>query len=348
MYPHRIHLAGPWEIRAGSKSVRVKYPFDLGTIAELQSVDPPITLRRTFRWPTELSSFKRLWLTINSTDKPIAIRLNDKLLGEPRAPYLPWTHDISSVVQPQNQLELSLPWQGSLVAKSLVLSPECFVSKTQHSALSAQHLSFLCGPIYLEVRRQVHLANVCCTINWQNDQPILEMTARAAGTSERPLAIVIRLNEEEVHYQECPELTRTTDRLQISIPLPPPKSEGIRETFWQPGQANVLHTLELHLLDPACLLDQHTYPVGFRQLRRREDDTYQINDRVIKEIRIHDLDEPLVEPVKLGHLDRDGVPIILRIPAEPTLQSAYQPLLWYHPCVVDYSFASNSIASRKP
>jgi beta-galactosidase/beta-glucuronidase len=312
MYPHRINLAGPWEVVTARKTFRVNFADDL--VNHPQLGDRDITLRRVFRWPTELLPSERLWLTVNSTSYPLEIRLNGELLGEHQALYLPWTRDISNAVQERNLLEVFF-----------------------RLADTAAHIAW-CGPIYLQVRRQVHLTDIFCQMQWQNHQPRLEISARAKGTSDKPLAVVVRLNDQEVYYQECPELTRTGDRLQLSTP-------PIQTTLWEAGQPNVLQTLDLHLLDPACLLEQNTYRIGFREVQRLGDNKYHINEHDYENVVIHDLDEPIDEPTKIERLDREGTPIILRIPAEETL---YAPFFWHHPCIIDYSFANSSIASRSP
>src|SRR5262245_1164336 len=126
MYPHRIHLHGPWQ-RGGEAGKLVLPP---GQLARFE-VQEPVTLRRPFRWPTALMPFERLWL-VASCNQPVQLTLNDQPLGEHDDPWAAFEADITTHVKPANELAMILRNAGTGVL----------------------------GPVYLEVRRDVHLTGI--------------------------------------------------------------------------------------------------------------------------------------------------------------------------------------------
>lgn len=309
MYPHRINLGGPWEVSTETKKTRLTIPCRLDQQPGWEQVAGPVVFRRTFRWPKKLMPFERLWLVMNAPDPYMKVRLNESLLHvadfqkpdliEPtRRPQR--AIDISYQIQEKNKLEVT--FQNS--------------PSTQGRLMRG-----FWGSVYLEVRRDIHLTGLVGTLVWEKHFPRLQLIANVAGHTDRKLSVVVRLDHHEVLYQE---LSCLGSSLEVTTP-------PLEIALWQPHQANVLHRLEVHLLDPACLLDQHTYAVGFSRVINQGAGQYLINNHLISNLQPIDLDEPLSESVTLDQADHLGKPIVLRLPA-PDIEC--EPFLWYHPCVI--------------
>ena len=105
------------------------------------------------------------------------------------------------------------------------------------------------GPVYLEVRRDVHLAALVGETLWEADRPRLRLTARLLGEASRSLSLVVRLDEREVLYADLPQSS------SVDVVTPP-----LDVRRWRPNQFNVVHQVDYQLLDPACVLSQHSFP----------------------------------------------------------------------------------------
>src|SRR5215212_313557 len=106
MYPHRIHLHGPWE-RAGDGG---KLVLPAGEFVRFEAAGP-VHVRRPFRWPTPLMPFERLWL-VASSNLPTQFTLNEQPLGRQDDPWLAFEQDITPLVRPSNQLGVSIEAVG--------------------------------------------------------------------------------------------------------------------------------------------------------------------------------------------------------------------------------------------
>lgn len=260
------------------------YPHRINLRDPWQAIAEPegIAYRRVFSWPTQLMPFEQLWLTVGGVDSPYRVTLNRQLLGSQTDGRLPLEMNITSVAQNQNLVEIAC-------------SPD-------------PHLPFrgITRTVFLEVRRSVHLQHLVGKVLWQDDRPRLQLRGMISGHSERKLSIVIRLNDQEVHYEELPlhqnELNVTTQ------PFDAPR--------WQPGQENVLQQLEVHLLDPACVLAQHTLMTGFAQHRENAP------AEVLPE------GEAIFESPFLNEADRQGRVVVCRN------GSQCLPWIWHHPSLV--------------
>ena len=169
------------------------------------------------------------------------------------------------------------------------------------------HLPFrgITRTVFLEVRRSVHLQQLVGKVHWQGEQPSLQLQAKISEASERRLSIVVRLNEREVHYEELP-----LGQLEVNVTTLP-----FEAPRWLPGRENVLEQLEVHLLDPACVLAQHTFATGFA--RHEKDEAGVALPR----------DEAVFESVWLEEADRLG-----RIVSVDDVSCL--PWVWHHPCLV--------------
>jgi hypothetical protein len=286
MYPHRIHLHGPWQ-RGGEAGKLVLPP---GQLARFEATEA-LTLRRPFRWPTPLMPFERLWL-VASCSRPVQIMLNERPLGEHDDPWAAFEADITALVQPVNQLTLTLHAMGPSVL----------------------------GPVYLEVRRDVHLTGLVGEVIWEAERPRLRLTGRLHGELTRPVSLVVRLDEREVLYTNLPPGPSVD---VVTSPL------EVRR--WQAGQVNVSHQIDCQLLDPACVLSQHSFATGFRTVQRLARGEYLVNGLPVR-VEPMRWEEPLDESAALAEADRQGRLLVLAPPRNST-GSSWQ-YLWHHPSVL--------------
>ncbi|HZU39185.1 MAG TPA: hypothetical protein VFA18_24880 [Gemmataceae bacterium] len=98
MYPHRIHLRGPWEWESGSAQGTLTVPGAL-------PAPRPLQLRRRFGWPGRLNAHERVWLTFAGLPARARISLNGEELsgiqgcGEA---------DLTRLLRPRNELRIGL------------------------------------------------------------------------------------------------------------------------------------------------------------------------------------------------------------------------------------------------
>lgn len=240
--------------------------------------DEPLTYARIFNWPTELMPFEELWLVVGTVHAPFSVRFNQQPLGEQRTPRLPLEVNLTSHVRNQNLLEI--------VCRQTPL----------HGKVESA---------FLEVRRSVHLQQIVGAARWVNDQPVLHLDATVAGTPERNLSLVVRLNERELHYQE---LGLPTVAISVDVPLR-------NVPYWLPGQPNPLFHLEVQLLDPSCVMAQHHYQTALAA-----------KDAAGIAIPLP-ADEACFESPWLAMADREGQRVTMS-GIEPFL-----PYVWHHPCL---------------
>lgn len=242
-----------------------------------------MVFRRAFRWSTELMPFEELWLIIGSINVPCHVKLNQQVVTTHHQVQFPCMVPISKLVQVQNILEI-------------ICEPEAGPRAPQLNG------------VFLEVRRTVHLGPLHGKVEWEQMKPILHLHAPIHGVSEKPLSVAVMLHDQEVHYQEL-----SVDAREMNLTTPP-----LNISLWLPGQENKLHSLDVRLLDPACILDQQHYLTGFRTL-----DTADAAEPFPPQ-------ERLFESAWLEQADREGRSVEV-FTSDVNLARAW---LWYHPSVV--------------
>jgi hypothetical protein len=245
--------------------------------------DDPLTFARVFRWPNELMPHEEVWLVLGAVYAPYTVIVNEQQLGIQPTARLPLEVNLTSVLRNQNLLEIAC------------LEPP--LKRVEH--------------IYLEVRRTIHLQQLIGHTVWNGEQPQLRFTARLASPAERSLSLVVMLNQQEVLYQD---LGKPSGRVEFNTP-------PLSVSRWLPGQVNELHQLELQLLDPACVLDQHTFVTG---LAHPPQDPIRANNGV--PVILPD-GIPLHASPWLADADRAGTLVDWK-PSE-----AFLPYVWHHPCL---------------
>jgi len=243
-----------------------------------------IAYRRVFSWPTQLMPFEQLWLVLGGVDSAYQVKLNRQHLGTQPDGRLPWEMNITSVVQNQNLIEI-------------LCEPD-----------PHQPFRGITRTVFLEVRRSVHLRQLVGKVHWHGEKPGLQLWAKISEASERRLSVVVRLNEREVHYEELP-----LGQLEVNVTTQP-----FEAPRWQRGRENVLQQLEVHLLDPACVLAQHTFATGFARHERGEAGVALPRD------------EAVFESSWLEEADRQGR--IVSVVDDEVM--TYWPWVWHHPSVI--------------
>jgi len=265
MYPHRINLREPWQ--KPSPLTPLPEYWERGT-----------TYARAFNWPTKLMPFEELWLVVGTIFSPFRVTLNRQLLGEQPQARVPLELTVTPFLQSQNLLQI-----------------ECLEPPSYEGVRN----------VYLEVRRSVHLHQLTGSIHWENDRPRLQLHATLHGQPDRPLSIVVRLNQQEVHYQELGKPSKVIDVLTPPLDVKP----------WQIGQTNEPYDLEVQLLDPACSLSQHHYLIGFAP---------PSDDMPFDTIPDH---ESYLESPWLEQADRTGKLVAIKD------YDQVLPYVWHHPSV---------------
>jgi hypothetical protein len=222
--------------------------------------------------------FEELWLVVGTIFSPFRVTLNRQLLGEQPQARVPLELTVTPFLQSQNLLQI-----------------ECLEPPSYEGVRN----------VYLEVRRSVHLHQLTGSIHWENDRPRLQLHATLHGQPDRPLSIVVRLNQQEVHYQELGKPSKVIDVLTPPLDVKP----------WQIGQTNEPYDLEVQLLDPACSLSQHHYLIGFAP---------PSDDMPFDTIPDH---ESYLESPWLEQADRTGKLVAIKD------YDQVLPYVWHHPSV---------------
>ena len=262
------------------------YPHRINLRDPWQAIAEPegIAYRRAFSWPTQLMPFEELWLVVGGVDAPYRVTLNRQPLGSQADGRVPFEINITPVVMNQNLVEITCTPDSHRPFRGIIRT------------------------VYLEVRRTVHLQQLVGNVLWQTNQPRLQLRARITGLSERRLSMVVRINDQEVHYEELP--SGLTELNMTTKPFDAP--------CWQPGRDNVLQQLEVHLLDPACVLCQHHFMTGF---------ALPLDGALA--VRLPS-DEPVYESSWLNEADCLGKVVSV---AKADVIS-FLPYLWHHPSVI--------------
>lgn len=186
MYPHRIHLRGPWECeplaRRGDGSeellpppLRMAMPCRWGE-GGLRDFAGRVRFRRRFGYPGRIDEHERVWLTFEGIDGEAEIRLNQQLLGRSHGLSGAFEFEVTTLLRPRNELVVE-------------------VDKTSEQG-------GLWGEVALEVRCTAWLRNVQRSLLLRGDEVELRVSGEVVGMAERPLELYIVLDRSVVAYQE--------------------------------------------------------------------------------------------------------------------------------------------------
>jgi beta-galactosidase/beta-glucuronidase len=359
MYPHRIHLRGPWdheplawtvldtEGRSDTRAAPVP-PGGRMTMpcrwsdGGLGPFAGRVRFRRRFHWPGRLDYYERLWLTFAGADYFATVSLNGQLLGHHTGAFDPFEFDITALIRPRNDLivDVDLPAAGPAGDRQWLL---------RGSRHCAEHGGGLWGTVAVEVRREVFLRGLRLWASFAGAIPALHVAGEVVGVAERPLELHVR----------CSDRTALHDPVEAGKPFHLAADQPDVER-WQPrghGPAH-LHTIRVELIDTTGKLDQASRPFGFRDVRLTgRDDLLLVNGREVV-LRTEEPDPSLFHTDLLppdhrddflDQLDRAGQLVWLHLPlrggyadapelrAEAIRQvSAIVPLYQHHPSLIGW------------
>src|SRR6266404_1505748 len=129
MYPHRIRLRGPWDCEPLARlafdadgtaretdgplpaKTRMTIPCRWGE-GRLGDFSGRVRFRRSFGWLANLAPHERVWLTFGGVDGSAEVCFNGRLLGTHRDPVAPFEFEVTSLLQPRNELTVLVEASG--------------------------------------------------------------------------------------------------------------------------------------------------------------------------------------------------------------------------------------------
>ena len=193
MYPHRIHLRGPWDCEP---IARVERHPD-GTIEWVEHDLPPaarvtmpyrsnegvfadfvgrIRFRRRFGSPRRLDAHERVWLTFTGARSSASIMLNGRLLGHHKSASDPSEFEVTSLLGERNELNIELEF--------------------------SEVNDWLFGDVALEIRAAAFLREVRAWVAQEGDSERLHAAGQVVGTSDQPLDLYAILDRATVAYSK--------------------------------------------------------------------------------------------------------------------------------------------------
>ncbi len=306
MYPHRIHLHGPWDCEpltrtaqhadgriepvAGPvpKPLRMRIPCrwkegGLGPFAGR------VRFQRRFHWPGRLDYYERLWLVFWGADYLARVWLNGEELGAHEGAFDPFEFEVTRLIRPRNELLVEV---GSLSGEN----------------------GGLWGEVALEVRREAFLRNVRLWATFEKNTPKLHVAGEVFGEAGGQRELYVLLDDATVLYQPLPGV----GPFDVSIETPS------AERWWPAALSRFgrprVYEVRVELVEGASKLDSQTFPFGFREVHAEtESEPLRINGVELPADRppvTIDLALPVMH-VNLDEVNRQGTPIRLRRPCPP-------------------------------
>jgi hypothetical protein len=180
MYPHQIRLRGPWECEPLARLAfdahgstqeadgpvpakrRVTIPCRWGE-GGLGDFSGRVRFNRRFGWLANIAHHERVWLTFGGVDGSAEVCLNGRLLGTHRDPVASFEFEVSSLLQPRNELTVVVEASGGSGG--------------------------LWGEVALEVRCSAYLRDVRWWLSSAGDRAILHVSGEVVGAADRPLEL---------------------------------------------------------------------------------------------------------------------------------------------------------------
>lgn len=354
MYPHRIHLRGPWECEPlahtilhadGQIEAGFNYPIPAPRRININCRWSPgglgdfagrVRYRRRFHWPGRLDYYERLWLTFEGSDYFTTVWLNGEKLGQHEGAFDPFEFEITSLVQPRNELvvEVDLP----------AVHADARQRQRMLRAGLPEESGGLWGDVGVEVRREAFLRNVRLWATFAGTSPVLHVAGEVVGESERPLELYVLIGGSTLIYQMVKAASKG-EPFHTASEVPSTER-------WCPASLGTPRVCDvrIELVDGATKLDSQSRPFGFRQIgERSREGNLAVND---KNCRVHSWQ--LCSPVANDHQwdahNKLGVPIWLNIPlqggfaADDEMRTeavrqvrAIVTHLQHHPCIVGWT-----------
>jgi hypothetical protein len=329
MYPHRIHLRGPWDCEPVCRTV-IHRTGQIDTLngklpARCQMTIPTrwatgglglfngrVRFTRTFQWPGTLDWYERLWLTCHAADYFAKVSLNGLVLGQHTGAFDPFEFDITTKVKAKNELvvEVDLP--------ATHVDAQSQQRLLRGGQACPERSGGLWGEVILEVRRDAFLRNVRLWAELTAADATLHVCGDAVGPGDHPLELYVLLDGKTLLYQKVPSTP-------TGAPFHVAEIARNVERWWPQGLgAPRLYEVQVDLVDGASKLDTCTLPFGFRTLVHPGkplveewggDPEVVLDGRALTPRRI-DLPGPVLECPWLEKADRQGMALLLHLPLQ--------------------------------
>jgi beta-galactosidase/beta-glucuronidase len=369
MYPHRIHLRGPWECEPQARTTihsdgrvevvngplpsacRLNMPCRWAT-GGLGLFSGRARFRRRFQWPGTIDYYERLWLAFHGADYFAKASLNGVELGQHAGAFDPFEFDVTSLIQPKNELvvDVELPATHPDAASQQRL--------LRGGQACPDRSGGLWGNVLVEVRREAFLRQVRLFADFSGPQPVLHVYGEVVGAVDHPLELYVLLDGDTLIYQRVPA---TLEGAAFHVAEIVPGAER----WWPQGLGNPrLYDVQVDLIDRASKFDTRTLPFGFRALAHpgpmlqteagRDPDVLLEGETVVTPVRI-DLPGPVLECPWLEEADRQGKALLLHLPLQGgyatdeamIMESVRQVRaivahLQHHPCILAWQCHEDS------
>lgn len=349
MYPHRIHLRGPWV----AEPLAVTTVSDAGQIKSISGSLPACTtitlpcrwhdagwqdfwglarFRRRFHWVRPLEPRESLWLGCLGCDGLATWTLNGTVLGTTDCPFTPWLVEVTELIQQRNELVVEINAPADPHGRRLPLG--------RRSPGGG-----LWGTVFLEVTASVRLHDLAISVTWRQGQPWVRCSGQVLGGTASPLILSLRVGRHELAFEP---LAAGSTFLRECL-LPPALAR------WQPREQGVpaLHSLQFDLMDSHQLLYRHELPFGFAEVQPLDGETFLVNGQRRLRPSPYHLQEVVMEAEGLAAADREGRLLVGVLPfpepkrLEPSLRepavrlaTQVQRLTGHHPSILAWEFAS--------
>ncbi len=330
MYPHRIHLHGPWECEP---LTRTALQPD-GRIEPVAGPVPPrlrmtvpcrwaegglgpfmgqVRYRRKFHWPGRLDYYERLWLVFCGADYFARVWLNGEELGRHEGAFDPFEFEVTRLVHPRNELLVEV------------------------SSLSGDN-GGLWGDVALEVRRETFLRDVRVWAEFGSAEPVLHVTGEVVGETDATRRG--DAGKDDAPESPRPRVPASPRRLECELYVLLDGSTLLYQVLTGPGPFRVsvvtpgvqlwwprgmeslgrprLYDVQVDLVQGASQLDSQLFPFGFRWIAYRpESEVLQVNGVTLprehwpRPLRIA---QP-IKHIRLDEANRLGTPLWLDVPA---------------------------------
>lgn len=300
MYPHRIHLRGPWDYEPLRRieptttsptgaalppagTMRLPCRWSDGGLRGFRGV---VRFRRRFGRPARLDAHERLWLVCEGADAVSHWYLNGDYLGSHVGPFTPFEFDITERIEPRNDLSVEVachdPTEKPVLRGSL--GPE----------------GGLWGSVAVEVRGPADLTDLAVWTVLDGQRPLLHADGLVRTFRPADLELHLLLDDALIHRQAT-EAALGTAAFRVDCPL-----DAVHLRRWPDDPRP--HLFRLELIERAVCWHRQTFALGFRRADLRSGPMETL-----------DLLEPIREAHQLAQADRQGRPILLRLPTASQL-----------------------------
>lgn len=295
MYPHRIHLRGPWDyellrrIEATATSSADTALPPAGTMrlpcrwsdAGLHGFRGVVRFRRRFGRPARLDPHERLWLVCEGADAVSYWHLNGHYLGSHVGPFTPFEFDITERIELRNDLSVEVACHDQ-IDKPLLrgsLGPE----------------GGLWGSVALEVRGPADVTDLAVWTVLDGQRAVIHADGLVRTFRPADLDLHLLLDDALVHRQALAAAPGTA-AFWVDCPL-----DAIPPRRWPEDARH--HAFRLELIEGAVCWHRQTFALGFRS-----------NEPQGGLMETVDLLEPIREAHRFIQADEQGRPMQLRLP----------------------------------